>query len=97
MADSMLYTIGTALHHARDHALPVQLLVGGTWLSGVVVAIDGFGVVLSAHDDEHAVVRLEAGQGQEVLPVLLRGAGLGVRSGRHGRACPERKRNRRAR
>ena len=60
MADSMLYTIGTALHHARDHGLPVQLLVGGTWLSGVVVAIDGFGVVLSSHDDEHAVVRLEA-------------------------------------
>jgi len=60
MADSMIYTIGTALHHARDHGSPVQLLVGGTWLSGVVVAIDGFGVVLSSHDDEHAVVRLEA-------------------------------------
>ena len=60
MADSTLYTIGTALHHARDHGSPVQLLVGGMWLNGVVVAIDGFGVVLSSHDDEHAVVRLEA-------------------------------------
>jgi len=60
MGDSTLYTIGTALHHARDHGLPVQLLVGGMWVDGVVVAIDGFGVVLSSRDEEHAVVRLEA-------------------------------------
>ena len=60
MGDSTIYTIGTALHHARDHGLPVQLLVGGTWLNGVVAAIDGFGVVLTSQTDEHAVVRLEA-------------------------------------
>jgi sRNA-binding regulator protein Hfq len=60
MSDSMLYTIGTALNRARDHHIPVELLVEGSWVSGVVVAVDGFGVVLSSDEREHMVVRVEA-------------------------------------
>lgn len=60
MGSSMLYTIGTVLNHARDNGLEVDLLVAGHWLSGVVAAVDGFGVVLAAHGDQHAVVRMEA-------------------------------------
>ncbi|MFC4785254.1 hypothetical protein ACT8ZV_12310 [Nocardioides sp. MAHUQ-72] len=59
MSGSMLYTIGTALNHARDHALEVDLLVGGQWMTGVVAAVDGFGVLLVS-DGDHAVVRAEA-------------------------------------
>jgi hypothetical protein len=58
--DSVLYTIGTALNRARDHELPVQVLVGGAWLSGDVLAVDGHGVVLATADLEHAVLRIES-------------------------------------
>jgi len=57
---STLYTIGTVLNHACDHTLEVDVLVEGQWLSGVVAAVDGFGVVLAAHGDQHAVIRMEA-------------------------------------
>jgi hypothetical protein len=57
---STLYTIGTVLNHARDNGLRVELLVAGQWLSGVVAAADGHGVVLAACGDQHAVVRMEA-------------------------------------
>jgi sRNA-binding regulator protein Hfq len=60
MSDSTLYTIGTALNRARDNHIPVELLVEGSWVSGVVVAVDGFGVVLSSEEREHMVVRIEA-------------------------------------
>jgi sRNA-binding regulator protein Hfq len=59
MSNSMLYTIGTALNHARDNGLTVHLLVGGQWVSGLVTAVDGFGVLLSSEGD-HAVIRVEA-------------------------------------
>jgi sRNA-binding regulator protein Hfq len=45
-SDSTIYTIGTALNRARDNDIPVRVLVEGEWLSGRVVAVDGFGVVL---------------------------------------------------
>lgn len=60
VSNSTLYTIGTVLNHARDHDLGVDLLVDGTWVSGVVAAVDGFGVVLAANGDQHAVIRMEA-------------------------------------
>lgn len=60
MSGSTLYTIGTMLNHARDHGLEVDLLVAGHWITGVVAAVDGHGVVLASNDDRHAVVRLEA-------------------------------------
>ncbi len=58
MNDSVLYTIGTALNRARDHGVPVEVLVEGVWLTGSVVAVDGHGVVLSGDDAEHVVVRI---------------------------------------
>lgn len=60
MSGSTLYTIGTMLNHARDNGLEVDLLVAGQWLSGVVAAVDGYGVVLASNDSRHAVIRLEA-------------------------------------
>ena len=38
----------------------MELLVEGIWIAGTVAAVDGFGVVLSSRDSEHAVVRVEA-------------------------------------
>jgi sRNA-binding regulator protein Hfq len=60
MSDSTLYTIGTALNRAHDNEVPVQILVEGQWLTGMVVAVDGHGVVLNSDDLEHSVVRMEA-------------------------------------
>lgn len=60
MGNSTLYTIGTVLNHARDNGLEVDVLVAGHWLTGVVAAVDGFGVVLASDGDQHAVVRMEA-------------------------------------
>lgn len=60
MGSSTLYTIGTMLNRARDNGLEVDLLVAGQWLTGVVAAVDGYGVVLASNDDRHAVIRLEA-------------------------------------
>jgi sRNA-binding regulator protein Hfq len=59
-SDSTLYTIGTALNRALDNEIPVNVLVGGEWISGQVVAVDGFGVVLSSEEREHSVIRVEA-------------------------------------
>lgn len=56
---SMMYTIGTALERAREQGHPVQILVEGEWLSGLVVANDGTGVVLEDEEYEHAIIRLE--------------------------------------
>ncbi len=59
-SSSTLYTIGTALNRALDNEIPVHILVAGEWLSGQVVALDGFGVVLNTEDNEHSVIRVEA-------------------------------------
>jgi hypothetical protein len=56
---SMQYTIGTAVERAREHGHVVELLVEGNWVSGLVVANDGLGVVLEGSADEHCIVRLE--------------------------------------
>lgn len=66
-SDSMIYTIGTALNRARDNDIPVRVLVDGEWLSGRVLAVDGFGVVLHCEDLEHAVVRMESVAAVRVL------------------------------
>ena len=60
MSDSTIYTIGTALNRARDNDIPVQVLVGGLWMTGHVVIVDGHGVVLRSDAMEHAVVRMDA-------------------------------------
>jgi hypothetical protein len=56
---SVQYTIGTALARAHENGLPVEVLVEGHWLDGLVVATDGHGVVLENGGDDHCVVRLE--------------------------------------
>jgi sRNA-binding regulator protein Hfq len=59
-SDSMIYTIGTALNRARDNGFSVEILVEGQWVSGDVLAVDGFGVVLQAEDNRHSVIRIES-------------------------------------
>lgn len=59
-SDSTLYTIGTALNRARDNAIGVEILVGGQWLGGRVVAVDGHGVVLDSEEHQHSVIRIES-------------------------------------
>lgn len=60
MNSSMLYTIGTALNRARESDFVVEILVEGTWLSGRILAVDGFGVCLQSGDDVHSVIRVES-------------------------------------
>jgi hypothetical protein len=59
-AQSMVYTMGTALSRAEQCDLPVEVLVGGQWLTGRVVGNDGTGLVLAGEQGEHAVVRIES-------------------------------------
>lgn len=59
MQGSTIFTIGTALRRAESEHMPVEVLVQGHWLSGLVAGVDGHGIVLSTHT-EHSVVRLES-------------------------------------
>ena len=56
---SMHYTIGTAIDRASEAGYVVELLVEGSWVTGLVVANDGIGVVLDNEGQEHCIVRLE--------------------------------------
>jgi hypothetical protein len=56
---SMQYTIGTALERARESMHDVEVLVDGHWVAGLVVALDGQGVVLDNNGQDHCIVRLE--------------------------------------
>lgn len=58
--ESTVYTIGTALNRAHDTGTPVEVLVEGMWISGRVLAVDGFGVVLHGERDQHSVIRIES-------------------------------------
>ena len=58
MQTSMRYTIGTAISRAQDEGRPVDLLVDGHWLGGLIVGYDAIGVVLE-DGVEHSVVRVE--------------------------------------
>jgi hypothetical protein len=57
---SMQYTIGTALSRAQEQGHRVEVLAEGHWLTGLVVASDGVGVVLDDGGTDHAIVRLES-------------------------------------
>jgi hypothetical protein len=59
MIGSTIFTIGTALRRAESTNMPVEVLVQGHWLSGLVAGVDGHGLVLTTHS-EHSVVRLES-------------------------------------
>jgi hypothetical protein len=56
---SMQYTIGTALERAREAGHRVEVLVDGHWITGIVAASDGLGLVLDNEGHEHCIVRLE--------------------------------------
>jgi hypothetical protein len=74
---SMQYTIGTALERAREAGHVVELLVDNHWVSGLVVASDGLGVVLDNNGMEHCIVRLERVSAVRVssrAPMLQTGA-----------------------
>ena len=45
---STILTVGTALRHAQDGSARVHVLLGGTWMTGSVIGVDGEGAVLSA-------------------------------------------------
>ena len=59
MNGSTVLTIGTALSRAEQAGASVSALVQGQWISGRVIGIDGHGVVLTNHEGESAVLRLE--------------------------------------
>jgi hypothetical protein len=67
MNDSTVYTIGTALSRAKDQDLPVQVLVEGQWLDGLVAATDGHGLVLTNEAREQSVVRMASISAVRVL------------------------------
>lgn len=56
---SMSYTIGTAIDRAHHAGHVVELLVENHWVTGLVVANDGIGVVLDNDGRDHCIVRLE--------------------------------------
>lgn len=82
MSSSMLYTIGTALNRARENDFAVEILVEGTWLSGRILAVDGFGLCLHSDDDVHSVIRVES-----ISAVTVRAAAprqMSLENGSHG-------------
>ena len=60
MDGSTIYTIGTALNRAANERQVVHVLVQGQWISGMVIAVDGHGLVLAPDSTEQTVIRLEA-------------------------------------
>lgn len=58
--NSTIYTIGTALTRAKDADVPVELLLAGQWLSGMVNSMDGHGVVLHGDDGELSIIRMSS-------------------------------------
>lgn len=56
---SMRFTVGTLLRHAMDAAVPVRVLVGGSWLEGIPRASDEAGVLLESVDHQ-SLVRLDS-------------------------------------
>ena len=56
--NSTIYTIGTALNRAKEANVPVELLLAGQWLTGMVNEVDGYGIVLSGEDGELSIIRM---------------------------------------
>ncbi len=56
---SMMYTMGMALDRAADAGHPVSILVEGSWVDGLIAAVDGMGVVLEGDDGDHTVIRVD--------------------------------------
>jgi hypothetical protein len=68
MLDSTVLTIGTALRRAQDAGLPVEVLVHGQWIGGMVLGLDGHGAILDGADGESAVIRLQDASAVKVHP-----------------------------
>lgn len=47
---TMILSIGTALRRAQDARAPVEIRVGGVWLSGHVAGVDVEGALLASVD-----------------------------------------------
>lgn len=88
MSSSMLYTIGTALNRARDNGFVVEILVEGTWLSGNVLALDGFGLCLQSDDSVHSVIRVESISAVTVRAAAPRQLALEDGPGAHAMPAP---------
>jgi hypothetical protein len=73
---SVIFSMGTALSRAKDHDLPVAVLVGNDWLRGRILAMDGHGLLLETDQLEHCVVRLEAVSAVRVDAMVHESAGL---------------------
>ncbi|MEO5663375.1 MAG: hypothetical protein ABIR39_08815 [Nocardioides sp.] len=56
--NSTIFTIGTALNRAKEADVPVDILLGGQWLTGMVNAMDGHGIVLRSANDELSIIRM---------------------------------------
>ena len=56
---SMMYTMGMALDRAAENGVGVSILVEGSWVDGLVGAVDGMGVVLESSDGDHTVIRVD--------------------------------------
>lgn len=67
---STILTVGTALRHAQDGGVPVHVLVGGIWMTGMVAGVDGEGAVLQTDDGDTTVVRIQAVTAVRVEQVL---------------------------
>ena len=70
MESSVIFSMGTALNRAKDHGLPVSVLVANDWLRGRVLALDSHGLLLESDELEHCMVRLEAVTAVRVSPVV---------------------------
>ncbi|QZY28475.1 hypothetical protein [Nocardioides coralli] len=68
MLDSTVLTIGTALRRAQDAGLPVEVLIHGEWIGGMVLGLDGHGAILDGDHGESAVIRLQDACAVKVHP-----------------------------
>jgi hypothetical protein len=57
---STILTVGTALRRAQDGGVQVHVLVGGFWMTGDVLGLDGEGAVLQTSDGDTIVLRIQA-------------------------------------
>lgn len=57
---STILTVGTALRRAQDGGVQVHVLVGGFWMTGDVLGLDGEGAVLQTAEGDTIVLRIQA-------------------------------------
>ena len=55
-----ILTVGTALRHAQQAGVTVEVLLGDAWMSGQVTAVDGEGVCMVTPDGGATVIRISS-------------------------------------